>query len=96
MEASRRRHEFAEVVDDQVGSAGQKAVTSSHRGPPQNATQRRRIVSAFLDKFALPERLEQDLEMPGWTPEMVAEMTTLYDEDVGRIAAMPEITFLRP
>ena len=76
------------------GLARMHAYLQSH--PPQNATQRRRIVSAFLDKFALPERLEQDLEMPGWTPEMVAEMTTLYDEDVGRIAAMPEITFLRP
>jgi hypothetical protein len=32
--------------------------------------------------------------MPGWTEDMVAEMTALYEEDVARIAAMPEITFL--
>jgi hypothetical protein len=70
------------------------AYLQSH--PPQTVMQRRKIVSAFLDKFALPERVDQDFTMPGWTEDMVAEMTALYEEDVARIAAMPEITFLAP
>ena len=70
------------------------AYLQSH--PPQTVTQRRKIVSAFLDKFALPERVDQDIAMPGWTEDMVAEMTTLYEEDVARIAQMAEITFLAP
>lgn len=64
--------------------------------PPATIQQRRRIVSAFLDKFALPDRVDQDIEMPGWTADMVAEMTALYEEDVARIAQMREITFLAP
>jgi hypothetical protein len=64
--------------------------------PPQNVVQRRKIVSAFLDKFALPDRIEMDFEMPGWSEDMVAELTGLYEEDVARIAAMPEVTFLAP
>lgn len=64
--------------------------------PPQNVLQRRKIVSAFLDKFALPDRIEMDFEMPGWSTDMVDELTGLYEEDVARIAAMSEVTFLAP
>jgi hypothetical protein len=56
--------------------------------------QRRKVVAAFLDKFALPERLEIEMEMPGWTDEIVQELTALYDQDVHRIASMPGVTFI--
>lgn len=71
-----------------------EAYLQSH--PPQSVMQRRKIVSAFLDKFALPERIDQEIEMPGWSEDMVAEMTKAYDADVARIAQMGEITFLAP
>lgn len=71
-----------------------EAYLQSH--PPQSVMQRRKIVSAFLDKFALPERIDQEIEMPGWTADTVAEMTRSYDADVARIAQMDEITFLAP
>ncbi|MBM3614681.1 MAG: hypothetical protein FJX28_04410 [Alphaproteobacteria bacterium] len=76
------------------GMTRMQAYLDSH--PPQSVMQRRKIVSAFLDKFALPERVDQDIEMPGWTADMVSEMTATYEEDVARIAQMDEITFLAP
>ena len=76
------------------GVARLKAYLDSH--PPQSVMQRRKIVSAFLDKFALPERIDQEIEMPGWTADMVAEMTQAYEADVARIAQLGEITFLAP
>lgn len=76
------------------GMTRMHAYMASH--PPQSVAQRRKIVSAFLDKFALTERIEQDIDMPDWTADMVAEMTELYEEDIARIAQMGEITFLAP
>jgi hypothetical protein len=64
--------------------------------PPSSVLQRRRIVSAFLDKFALPEMIEVELDLPGWTADTVAEMTAAYEADVASIAATPGITFLAP
>ncbi|MDT8855367.1 hypothetical protein RNZ50_10160 [Paracoccaceae bacterium Fryx2] len=64
--------------------------------PPANEMQRRRVVSAFLDKFALPEQIEMELEMPGWTEELVAALTLTYDRDVALIARRPDVTFLAP
>ncbi len=76
------------------GMTRMRTYLESH--PPQTLAQRRKIVSAFLDKFALPERIDQSISMPGWTADMVAEMTALYEEDVTRIAQMDGITFLQP
>ena len=64
--------------------------------PPQSILQRRRIVSAFLDKFALPDRVEMEFEFPGWTGSMVAAMTAKYHDDIERIRAMPEVSFIAP
>ena len=69
-----------------------RSYMASH--PPQTLGQRRRITSAFLDKFSLPERVEMQFEMPGWTPGMVDAMTASYREDIERIRAIPEVSFL--
>jgi hypothetical protein len=62
--------------------------------PPISADIRIGIVAAFLDKFADPAKIEIDLEMPGWTDALVAEMTSVYDADVAQIARIPGLTFL--
>lgn len=64
--------------------------------PPASIEQRQKIVSAFLDKFALPERIDMALEMPEWDQEMVDDLTEIYDEDVAKIIASAKVTFLQP
>lgn len=71
-----------------------RAYLESH--PPATVLQRRKIVSAFLDKFALPDRIDMQIDMPGWTEDSVAELSHLYEEDVARIAQMAEVTCLAP
>jgi hypothetical protein len=76
------------------GFARMQAYLASH--PPQTGVQRRRIVSAFLDKFALPERIDMELDLPGWTAETVAALTAAYDKDCVRIARTPGVRFILP
>lgn len=76
------------------GMTRMNAYLQSH--PPQHPSQRRKIVSAFLDKFALPERINQDITLPGWTAQTISDLTRRYEEDVARIAHRPDITFLSP
>lgn len=64
--------------------------------PPQSVAQRRKVVSAFLDKFARPETLEVELSLPGWTEDLVAQITRAYEADVAEIAAMEGVTFIAP
>lgn len=62
--------------------------------PAATAALRRKVVSAFLDKFARPERLVQTIAMPGWTADTVARLTDTYERDVATIQTMPGIRFL--
>ncbi len=57
---------------------------------------RRRAVSAFLDAHALDEEIEAEIDLPGWTDETVEVLTEIYEEDVARIGAMPNVTFVSP
>ena len=62
--------------------------------PAQNEIQRRRILSAFLDKFALDDEIEEVVDLPGWTDELVAEMSAAYDDDMLEVKRIPGVTLL--
>jgi hypothetical protein len=62
--------------------------------PPPNQAQLQRVLMAFLEKFVIEEALDVDINLPGWTPAFVDEVTSFYDDDVARIEQMPGITFI--
>jgi hypothetical protein len=65
------------------------------RHPVANSAQYKRIVGAFLDKFALTEKIEMTIDMPDWTDDLVTGLTAAYDQDVARIASMDGIDFIQ-
>lgn len=76
------------------GLSRMQAYIADH--PPQSVAQRQRIVSAFLDKFALKDQIEVALDMPGWTPDIVDAISRDYDLDVARIMTMDGVRVLAP
>jgi hypothetical protein len=62
--------------------------------PPLNDARRRRAVAAFLEKFGLPEQIEMEIDLPGWTEVMVEAITAAYEADLAEIARMPGVTLL--
>jgi hypothetical protein len=82
------------TIMSEDGMNRMRSYMQSH--PPQNTAQRKRVVSAFLDKFALPEQIDFEIEMEGWSEDLIAQTTQAYDLDVARIIAMDDITFLAP
>ncbi len=64
--------------------------------PPQSVAHRRRIVTAFLEKFGRPERLTAEANAPGWTDELVETLTKSYLVDVERIARIPGVRLIQP
>jgi len=69
-----------------------RAYFSSHA--PATEIQRRRVLSAFLDKYAIEDAVEEELDLPGWTPELVDHLTEVYDDDMIEIARIPGVTLL--
>ena len=64
--------------------------------PPQTETQKRRIIAAFLEQYALDEEVEDVVDMPGWTEATVNHLTALYEQDVYDIERMEGVTFIAP
>lgn len=58
--------------------------------------ERRAITAGLLDEFAKSEAVEVEVEMPGWTPELVDDLTERYEQDISRIMAMPGVNFITP
>lgn len=61
---------------------------------PATEIQRRRVLSAFLDKYAIDDEVEEELDLPGWTPELVEQLTDVYDDDMIEIGRIPGVTLL--
>ena len=71
-----------------------QAYLGSH--PPQSQLQLRRVIAAFLDKYAIPEEIEEEVDLPGWDARLVDDLTRAYEEDVIRIGGMDGVEFVAP
>lgn len=69
-----------------------RAYLKSH--PVMTEQQKRRVIAAFLDKFALEEEIEEELDLPGWTETLVDEMTEVYDADMYNLQNMPGVRMI--
>lgn len=64
--------------------------------PGQSEAQVRLVIGAFLDKYAIPEEVEEEVDLPGWDMAQVEEFTRIYEADVALIAAMDGVDFVAP
>nr|WP_271514867.1 hypothetical protein [Flavimaricola sp.] len=64
--------------------------------PPKTNLQMRRVIAAFLDKYALPDAVEEEVDLPGWDAQLVDHLTHIYEDDVKLIAGLDGLTFLEP
>lgn len=71
-----------------------RSYISSH--PGMSEIQKRRVIAAFLDKFAREEAIEAELDMPGWTDDLIEELTGIYDDDLYAIQRIPGINLITP
>lgn len=68
--------------------------------PPANVLQRRRIVSAFLDKFAQADKIDLELDIADWssdwTDDLMQALTEGYRQDIARIRQLGGVTVIEP
>ncbi len=86
-----------DLLNDIMSKEGMQrfaAYLKSH--PDMTEIQKRRVISAFLDKFALEEEIEDELDLAGWTKDLMDDMTDVYDEDMLEVQRIPGITLIAP
>ncbi|MGC8202760.1 hypothetical protein ACP2AV_08670 [Aliiroseovarius sp. PTFE2010] len=61
-----------------------------------NELQLRRVLSAFLDKYANSDALEEEIDLPGWDHALVDQVTETYEDDLLEIARLPGVNVITP
>lgn len=56
--------------------------------------QRRRVIAAFLEKYAILDEIEEEIDVPGWTEDLIDELSDTYDDDLDMIEQIPGVTLL--
>ncbi len=67
-----------------------------HQNPAMTEGQRRRVIGAFLDKYAIEDEIVEELDLPGWSDELVEQMTEIYEADIDHIADIPGVRMILP
>ena len=49
-----------------------------------------------MQKHALPDQIEVELNLPGWDQALVDRIGAAYDDDMAEIAALPGVEFITP
>lgn len=62
--------------------------------PPADEIARRRIVSAFLNKYAIDSEIFEEIDLPGWSQALIDDLTRRYEEDLQQISRMEGVRLL--
>ena len=62
--------------------------------PPEDEAARRQLICETLEAYADDAETYQEISLPGWTEDLIDELTEEYEDDVATIARMPGVTFL--
>lgn len=83
-----------EEIMTETGMKRFRTFLDSH--PGMTEIQKRRVISAFLDKFAREDAIEEEYEIAGWTEDMMNQLTDVYEEDILAIPRVPGVTLISP
>ncbi|TFL16890.1 hypothetical protein [Jannaschia formosa] len=64
--------------------------------PPPNLATWRKVVTAFLGKYADESQVEEEIALPGWTQEVIVRLTALYERDIAALKARGDLQMLAP
>jgi len=86
-----------DILGDRLSEEGLKLYLNYlAANPPKTGRHKQRIINAFLEKFPNPAPAPAGTIPDGWTPEMVEELTDLYEQDLVEISKIPAVKLIRP
>ena len=90
-------HGGQSYVEDLLTPEGRTALNSALAGQDQLSVSRRRAIYAdTIAMHARPDALDQTIDLPGWTQDMVDQVTANYRADAAEIAVLPGVEFILP
>lgn len=79
---------------DETGQT--KVLALSNQIEPQDRSALHEQLAQIFEEHALPEKIEEELDLPGWSTEIVDAFSELYEQDLERLGAVPGVRVLKP
>jgi hypothetical protein len=67
-----------------------------NNNPPPTPQHELKIIYAFLNKYAMDDAMDEDIDLPEFTHDLVAQLSDDYDDDVDYIETLPGVNFIKP
>ncbi|MBO9444452.1 hypothetical protein [Ruegeria sp. R14_0] len=62
----------------------------------QSRAELRYALAQILEDHAQPDKIEEELDLPGWSSEVIDAFSELYEQDVATLEAMDGVRVLKP
>ncbi|CUK05658.1 hypothetical protein RUE5091_02747 [Ruegeria denitrificans] len=62
----------------------------------QDKTVRHENLAQIFEEHAQPDKIEEELDLPGWSSDIVDAFSELYEQDLQRLGAISGVRILRP
>jgi hypothetical protein len=79
-----------------IDGGAQKLAAYLDAMPPVDEAHRQQVISAFLEKFCDPDKLEIDFSQTGWDETQIDVISQLYEDDIDLIRTMDGVRLLQP
>lgn len=87
-------HELLLSLLDDTGRVAAQALIEQE--PAQEKSVLRSKLARILEDHAQQDKVEEDVDLPGWTSEIVDAFSELYEQDVAKLETMPGVRVLKP
>lgn len=57
--------------------------------------QKEKIITIFIERFCSDDAVEEEIDLPGWTQEIIDATTNIYLNDIEELRQIPGVTFLQ-
>lgn len=87
-------HDLLLSLLDETGQKEVLALTS--RDAAQSRASLHENMARIFDNHAQQEEIEEELDLPGWSTEIVDAFSELYEQDLERLSTIPGVRVLKP
>ncbi|EEX10086.1 conserved hypothetical protein [Ruegeria lacuscaerulensis ITI-1157] len=84
-----------DLLSSLVSPAGQREIRAiAEQDPPRDPATLKDRLAAVFEAHAVHEEIEEELDLPGWSDDIIDAFTVLYSQDLARLRSMPDVRVL--
>jgi hypothetical protein len=87
-------YDLLSTIMEQEGMQRMKGYLKNN--PPPTPQHELKIILAFLNKYALDDAMDEDIDLPEFTHQLVDQLSEQYDADTDFIQSMQGVNFITP